>query len=116
VLLAGRDSPYVFVSVHAWGERGEGRPLGPKAIFYIVRKTLGRVLNVERGHPHMLRHSFASRVREHGGTLQDLQEAMGHASITTTARYAHLVTSTQRDRLAALVAGPVHTLKRRNTR
>jgi integrase/recombinase XerD len=106
ILLAGRHSPFLFVRVHSWGSQRAGQALGPKAIFYIVRKTLRQVLNREQAHPHMLRHSFASRVREHGGTLQDLQEAMGHANIATTARYSHLVTSSQRARMAALIAGP----------
>jgi len=38
----------------------------------------------------MLRHSFASRVREAGGDLQLIQEALGHSSIATTTMYAHL--------------------------
>ena len=104
-LLCGRTSPYLFVRVHTWGRKCEGQPLGPKAIFYIVRKTLKRVLGMERGHPHMLRHSFASRVREHGGTLQDLQEVMGHSNIATTARYAHVLSHTQRKRMVGYIEG-----------
>jgi integrase/recombinase XerD len=50
--------------------------------------------------PHMLRHSFASRLRENGADLQDIQEALGHAVITTTTMYAHLTTRRQREKLA----------------
>jgi site-specific recombinase XerD len=106
VLLHGRRSEYVFVRTGPWAYTTRSdQPLGPKAIFYVVRKTLKRVLGIEQAHPHMLRHSFASRVREHGGSIQDLQEVLGHSNIATTARYAHLVTSTQRNRLARLIAG-----------
>jgi integrase/recombinase XerD len=116
-LLCGHASAYLFVRVHTWGRKCEGQPLGSKAIFYIVRKTLKRVLDLDKGHPHALRHSFASRVREHGGTLQDLQEAMGHANIATTARYAHLVSASQRARMSALITGvPVQRTPNRRTK
>jgi site-specific recombinase XerD len=49
----------------------------------------------------MLRHSFASRLRENGADLQDIQEALGHAVITTTTMYAHLTTRRHREKLAA---------------
>jgi site-specific recombinase XerD len=48
----------------------------------------------------MLRHSFASRLRENGADLQDMQEALGHAALTTTTMYAHLTTRRQREQLA----------------
>lgn len=105
VLLAGRSSPYVFVRVGTWGWKHEGQALDRRSVWRIVRQTLKRVLGMEQGHPHALRHSFASRVRENGGTLQDLQEVMGHANIATTARYAHLVTSSQRRRMVTLIQG-----------
>ncbi len=59
----------------------------------------------------MLRHSFASRLREKWADLQLIQEALGHANIATTTMYAHLTTTRQREELARLldegkVAGP----------
>jgi site-specific recombinase XerD len=54
--------------------------------------------------PHTLRHSFASRLRERGADLQDIQEALGHASITTTTIYAHLATSRRNAKLAGWLA------------
>lgn len=44
------------------------------------------------GDPHMLRHSFASRLRGNCADLQIIQEALGHASIVTTTMYAHMAT------------------------
>jgi site-specific recombinase XerD len=48
----------------------------------------------------MLRHSFASRLRENGVDPQDILEALAHAVITTTTMYAHPTTRRQREKLA----------------
>jgi integrase len=74
-------------------------PIGPKTIFSSIRRLCEAVLH-RPVHPHMLRHSVASRLRENGTDLQDIQEALGHAVITTTTMYAHLTTRRQREQLA----------------
>jgi integrase/recombinase XerD len=40
-------------------------------------------------HPHQLRHAFASNVLDAGGSLEEAQDLLGHASITSTQVYAH---------------------------
>lgn len=101
-LLKG-PTPHVFVRAHpcgAWSTAHAGQPLGPKAIFYTIRQLVRATLGRPGAHPHMLRHSFASRLRENGADLQDIQEAMGHATIATTTIYARLTTRRQREKLA----------------
>jgi integrase len=41
-------------------------------------------------HFHDLRHTFASQVLLNGGGLKDVQELLGHKSMTMTLRYSHL--------------------------
>lgn len=96
------EPPYVFVNASRAGGhrvRRAGQPLLSRSIFHLVRRTMAEILG-RSVHPHMLRHSFAVRLREAGADLQDIQEGLGHAAITTTVMYSKLVTRRQRERLA----------------
>ena len=51
---------------------------------------------------HMLRHTFASHLAMRGVPLKAIQELLGHASIVTTMRYAHLAPHVARDAVRLL--------------
>ncbi|MGW1341322.1 tyrosine-type recombinase/integrase [Kribbella sp. NPDC002412] len=68
-------------------------PLGvgmrPGAINELLA-ALSRRAGLDRPvHPHMLRHAFASNVLEAGGTLDEAQALLGHASPLSTQVYLH---------------------------
>jgi site-specific recombinase XerD len=95
-------SPYVFVSAdphQSQRTRHVGQPLGSRSVLWIVRKSVMPIVG-RAVFTHMLRHSFASRLRENGADLQDIQEALGHSAITTTTMYAHISTRRRREKLA----------------
>ena len=67
----------------------DGSPLTLDAVKKIFR-NLKIDSNIPRLHPHLLRHTFATRYLENGGNVYDLKELLGHTSLRQTEGYLHI--------------------------
>jgi integrase/recombinase XerD len=76
---------------------GKGKRLGRGAVWKIVKRWV-RAAGISRNvTPHMLRHSFATHLLDHGADLRAVQELLGHADISTTQIYTYVSVARQRE-------------------
>ena len=70
----------------------------------MISRRIERILR-RPVHPHMLRHSFATRLNENGAGVELMQTALGHSDIRTTMIYVHMSSKKRKGRYREVPEG-----------
>ncbi len=94
--LAFRDDPYKALFINYSGPKPQNemdvasRRLTVRSIERLIEKYRKEVGITVRIGPHVLRHSFATDLLQHGADIRSVQEMLGHKNIATTQIYTHV--------------------------
>ena len=70
----------------------DGRPLGRSALTQAIKRAATRS-GITRLHPHLCRHTFATRYLINGGDVFSLQQILGHSTLEMVRRYVNLASA-----------------------
>lgn len=89
--MASRQSASVGASAHTSPllVDEKGQPLSRRSVQRLVVHYLSGVTSQQKRSPHVLRHTFATHMLEHGADLNAVKEILGHAGLAATQVYTH---------------------------
>lgn len=83
-ILKGRSSPWLFLNVR-------GGALSRVGFWKVLKQHGTRAHLPKMLSPHVVRHSFATHLLERGADLRAIQMMLGHADLSTTQIYTHVL-------------------------
>ena len=84
--------PLTKIENHALFLNARGERLSRRGALYLLKNRLSQLELPTKYKVHSIRHAFATDLLNNGAEIRNIQEMLGHKSISTTQNYSHLAT------------------------